>query len=395
MKVLAVFMHQQGQRHRVGVLQVFVSRGKETYQFTYESDWIENGFNLDPNLLFLAAVPQTANRLWGAFQDIAPDRWGRLLQNRANPEAHLCDSDYLVGVSDAMRLGALRMSDEHAPDIFLAPHHEIPKLIHLGELQSSAARIEADDAQVGDIDLLLAPGSSLGGAYPKAVVSDGQDLYLAKFPSKNADGNTPRWEAVMLSLARRAGIRTAEYRLHETPVGTALLVKRFDRDDKQQRIHFASAMTLLGLSESNRDDADYVQLADVIKQHSLQPGEDLTELWRRMLFNMLAGNTDDHLRNHGFLRGDEGWRLSPAYDLTPTATPLAKRHHALAFIGHDTRPSLDTALHLGQYFGLGNATMQTIVKQVTDAIATWQTLATDYHIGRAERTMMRVSFENQ
>lgn len=357
------------------MLEIFTSqRGTERYQFTYERDWCRTGFALDPDLDLLPGMPFQSAKLWGTFQDISPDRWGRLVQDRVQ-DRHLSESDYLLGVSDYMRMGALRLSRVEASGEFLAPTTDVPKLVHLRALETAIERLEQGQQTEADLALLAQPGSSLGGAHPKAAIEDQGKLYIAKFQSRLDTERVGAWEATMLDLAGAAGLRVAKHRLlnadGERPV---LLVERFDRQ-QGGRVPFASAMTLAARDEQTADAASYLELADVIKATSAQPKGDQVELWRRMTFNAVCGNTDDHLRNHGFLREPQGWRLSPAYDLNPDRQDLERRRHALSFDGEQRRPSLSLCLDLADYFGVDKTIQAHALGALRKALESWQDLA--------------------
>nr|WP_242482661.1 HipA domain-containing protein [Thiocystis violacea] len=272
-------------------------------------------------------------------------------------------------------MGALRLSRAEAPGTFLSPTTDVPKLVHLQALEAAIERLEHGDQTDADLALLAQPGSSLGGAHPKAAIEDQGKLYIAKFQSRLDTERIGAWEATMLDLARTAGLRVAKHRLlnadGERPV---LLVERFDRQ-QEGRLPFASAMTLAARDEQTADTASYLELADVIKATSTQPKLDLVELWRRMTFNAVCGNTDDHLRNHGFLRKPQGWRLSPAYDLNPDRQDLERRRHALSFDGEQRRPSLQLCLDLADYFGVNTAMQTHALGALRKALESWQDLA--------------------
>lgn len=393
-KKINVSIDWQGGQHDVGTLDIFESRGTERYQFTYSPEWTQKGFSIDPSLELIPGVPYMDNKLWGAFQDVSPDRWGRLVQSRVH-NGHLAESDYLLGVSDFMRMGALRLSNAEQPDVFLAANTDVPKLVHLRELEAAVHRLEAGQETHADLAMIAQPGSSLGGAHPKASVEDNNKLWLAKFQSNTDSERVSLWEATMLDLAADAGIRTAKHRIlnsdGERPV---LLVERFDRDNGQ-RIPFMSAMTLLERNENSKDGASYLEIADTITRYSSQPKMDKFELFKRMLFNSMTGNTDDHLRNHGFLREQNGWRLSPAYDLNPTQELFERRNHALSFDGDRTKPSLDTCLELSEFFGLTKKETEIAVAKIAASVSNWQNVARQNGLSGDEIKRMECSFEHQ
>lgn len=392
-KKIKVSIDWQGSQHDVGTLDIFESRGAERYQFTYSFEWTQKGFAVDPSLELIPGVPFMDNKLWGAFQDISPDRWGRLVQSRVN-NRHMTESDYLLGVSDFMRMGALRLSNAEQPDVFLAVNTDVPKLVHLRELEAAVHRLEQGKETHADLAMIAQPGSSLGGAHPKASVVDNNKLWLAKFQSSTDTERVSLWEATMLDLATTAGIRTARHRiLNEDSERPVLLVERFDRNNGQ-RIPFMSAMTMLERNENSKDGASYLEIADTITRYSSQPKMDKFELFKRMVFNSMTGNTDDHLRNHGFLREQNGWRLSPAYDLNPTQERFERRNHALSFDGDRTKPSLDTCLELSEFFGVNEKEAEIAVAKIAVSVSNWQNVARQNGLSGEEIKRMEYSFEH-
>ena len=396
MTELTVWLDRAGTAAPVGRLAVFSTRGQERYTFTYADTWLADpaGFAIDP-LLAKSTAPFSASALWGAFQDISPDRWGRLVQDRA-ADRYLSDADYMLGVSDYMRLGALRLSTTDAPAVFLAEHREVPKLVQLRALENAVRRLEAGRETPDDLALLAQPGSSLGGAHPKAAVEHDGALWIAKFQSRFDSERVGLWEAVALDLANQAGIPTAPFQVvgadGERPV---LLVRRFDRDGAR-RTPFWSAMTMLEYGEASRDRdrASYLELVDALARYGAQPQADRAQLWQRMTFSALIGNTDDHLRNHGFLRAASGWRLSPAYDLNPDATPYARRRHALSFDGEHARPSLGLCRELAPYFELTDAEVSGQLRRLAAALGAWRATAQRYGLQPNEIQRMATAFEH-
>ena len=369
---LLVTMDWLGKRQKVGELSVFSNHGKTSYQFVYAEEWVRNGFQLDPRLPLTASQITHSAVLPGAFQDISPDRWGRMIQQRAH-RSGMSEVDSMLCVSDRMRMGALHLSLSGNPETFVSEYVGCPELVHLRDLEEASLRVEKGLETAQDLELLLGPGSSLGGAHPKATVQDGEHLFLAKFQSGMDAGRTRSWEATMLDLAQMAGIPAAEHRLlnkdSERPI---LLLSRFDRMETK-RIPFASAMTLAGAQDD--EEFSYALLSDIVSRCSAQPYRDNCDLWRRMVFNAVAGNTDDHLRNHGFLRTRQGWVLSPVYDLNPSVEPFESRIHALNFLDH-AHPSLEVCKVLGrEYFGLKKADIQTGLVRIGAALAKWRDAA--------------------
>lgn len=409
-----VYIDTDGAPRLVGRLYVTAHRGRETATFRYDDAWIASAdsFALEP-ALSVSRAPHYAGedrRMFGALGDSAPDRWGQTLlrraerrqakaQNRA-PRA-LREVDFLLGVTDSVRQGALRLAlTEGGP--FIAPERPagVPPLVELPALLAASDRYLSDQETAEDLRLLLAPGSSLGGARPKASVRDTNGtLLIAKFPKREEDDyRVVAWEAVALQLARDAGIRTAESRLDRVADHDVLLVTRFDRqvtDQGVRRIPYLSAMSMLGAVDGER--RSYVEIADALRAHGAAAAQDLAELWRRIVFSMLISNTDDHLRNHGFLyTGATGWRLSPAFDVNPVPTDIKDRVLSTA-IGGDGDPtaSLDIAFEVAPQFGVKAADAKRIVAEVGAATARWTTVAARFGIAASEIDRLRSAFEHE
>ena len=344
----------------VGHLSVFA----ETYmQFRYDDAWLKNdkAFAIDPELALSEQIYENS-QLWGCFADISPDRWGRLLQNRLAGRS-LSDIEYMLGVSDYYRVGSLRLKTD---EIFQAPTNDIPKLVHINKLMRSSFNIEKDEYQRQDLSYLIEPSSSLGGARLKASVLDKNKLYIAKFPSINDEHSVILWEKTLLDLAQIAGIKVPNSRLIELYNGKkALLVERFDRDENGQRIPFMSAMTLLKARErQNADEKSYVDFAK-----NLPFDSDKQSLFKRMLFNALFGNTDDHLRNHALLfdRQSKEWHLSPAYDLNPNPLPYDRQRHALNFVDNINLPSIELCDDIKSHFAVDKSLFEQTLQECLNA----------------------------
>ena len=322
--------------------------------------------------------------MFGAFGDSAPDRWGRNLiqrdeRRRAQVEGRaprsLGEVDFLLGVSDIARQGGLRFKETpDGPFLASGDGANIPPLIRLGELLNAAMRVAANGEDDGDLRLILAPGSSLGGARAKASVLDQQgELSIAKFPQPDDAYPVMQWEAVALDLARRAGIAVPTWRLEQVADRTALLLRRFDRDG-DIRIPFLSAMAMLGAADN--EDHSYLEIVDALRQFGSQPEQDCAQLWRRIVFNILISNTDDHLRNHGFLYAAAGgWRLSPAYDMNPTPVDVRARVLSLAIDEADDTASLDVAFGMARQCGLKQPAAREIAREVQTAVTQWRSCA--------------------
>lgn len=342
--------------------------------------------------------------LFGAIGDSAPDRWGRVLMRRAERRRAeragetphtLMEINYLLMVNDEARQGALRFAkNEGGP--FLADHEtvRIPPLIDLPRLLSAAEHVANDTDSDEDLRLLLAPGSSLGGARPKASVRDRDGhLAIAKFPHQEDEINTVLWEAVALRLAEKASILVPEWRIERVMDKSVLLLRRFDRV-QGQRVPFLSAMSMLGASDN--ESRSYLEFVDALRRYGASPKQDMHALWRRIVFNILISNTDDHLRNHAFLyTGPDGWRLAPAYDLNPVPTDIKPRVLTTAIDLDDGSASLDLAMSVVGYFELDEEKAHTIVAEVGKAVKTWREEAARLGLTQAEISRMASAFEHE
>ena len=404
---LLVYVDLASVAHFVGRLWARRARNRESATFEYDAEWLASParFALEPALM-LGGGPQhtpQGRSLFGAFGDSAPDRWGRKLiqreeRRRAQVEQRaphsLGEVDFLLGVGDVARQGALRFKE--TPDgPFLASGEgaNIPPLIRLGELLNAAMRVAANEEDDGDLRLILAPGSSLGGARAKASVLDRQgQLSIAKFPQTDDAYPVMQWEAVALDLARRAGIEVPTWRLEQVADRTALLLRRFDRDG-DTRIPFLSAMSMLGAADN--EDHSYLEIVDALRQFGSQPERDCAQLWRRIVFNILISNTDDHLRNHGFLfDGAGGWRLSPAYDMNPTPLDVKARILSLAIDEADDTASLDVALGMARQCGLNLPAANEIIAEVQLAVSQWRACAASNGVTVRDIVRMASAFEH-
>ncbi len=393
--------------------RLFVSRlrGKEVFQFEYDPPWLESEwvFQLDPELHRYSGrqFPTSEKTNFGVFLDSMPDRWGRqlmlrresiLARNEDRKPRQLFDSDYLLGVYDLQRQGALRfkLAGESS---FLNDDHTlaVPSWSSLRELEHACHIVERDEgdasASMQWLNMLMAPGSSLGGARPKAGVMDSSgSLWIAKFPSQNDDCDVGAWEMIVNELAKKAGLRVAEGRITRLQSRYhTFLSKRFDRTATGKRVHFASAMTML--QRNDGDDystgASYLEIADFIMRYGSNPDADLEELWSRIVFSMLVKNTDDHLRNHGVILKSDGWSLSPAYDMNPNPKGHGLR---LNISENDNSLDLDLALSVAEYFRVNNARAGIIIKRITDTIASWRSFAASHNLSDPETDMMAPAF---
>lgn len=381
-------------------------RGRESATFSYSTDYLARGdaYELDPMLPLLAGSQQTAasRRIFGAFSDCSPDRWGRRLIQRSErlgarregmTEKSFGEADYLVGVRDDLRQGALRFIDPES-GTFLADEEEgVPDLIQLPVLLAAAERMERDEAGEEEVRRLLRGGSSLGGARPKAHVLDREGrIAIAKFPSPSDDWAVMRWEAVALALAREAGMSVPASNLHEIDGKAVLIVDRFDRLDGM-RIGYVSAMTMLEAADG--ESGSYLDIVDVIERNSASPGEELSQLWRRIAFSVLISNTDDHLRNHGFLRtSTAGWSLSPAFDLNPNPEPGPKQL-STAIDYDDATASVDLLMSVAEYFRLSRDEARATLAQVSGATAGWRVAARAAGLDAVAVDRMGPAFEHE
>jgi len=393
----------------IGILSAQQAKGRKAFSFSYNSDWInsEQQLLIDPDIAWYTG-PQFPNvkENFGVFLDSIPDTWGRTLMKRraalsANeqglPAPKLYDIDFLLGVHDFSRMGALRFKKDPGGD-FLDndPVSPVPPWASIRELQYGAQLIESnvDTAEVRKwLAMLMAPGSSLGGARPKANIldEDGQP-WIAKFPSKHDTVNKGAWEYLAYRLAVDAGIDMAESRLeHITGSYHTFFTKRFDRQ-KQDRIHFASAMTMTGKNEELiRDETpSYLDIVEFIQFSGAHVTEDLHQLWKRLIFNILISNTDDHLRNHGFILTPEGWRLSPAFDINPS---IDKEGLALNIDMDKNALDIDLAKSVGAYFRMEEIEMDRVIDQVRSVVSGWQKLAVEIGIPRGEQMVMTAAFK--
>jgi serine/threonine-protein kinase HipA len=401
-----VHIDLDGEPRRVGLLRRNVVRRTETVTFEYDDGWLadDNRFSIEPALTLTRGVfpPPQGQSIFGSIGDSAPDTWGRRLMQRAERRRAerdgrvirtLTEIDYLLGVSDETRLGALRfrwVSDE----TFQAPSRAgVPALIELGRLLQITERILRDEETDEDLQLIFAPGSSLGGARPKASVIDQRGhLSIAKFPKETDDYSIETWEEIAMRLADRAGIATPEHELVQVAGKAVLLSRRFDRADGT-RIPFLSAMAMTGSKDGER--GSYPEIVDVLTRHGAQAKADAQALYRRMVFNVLISNVDDHLRNHGFLwLGRSGWSLSPAYDLNPTPTDLKARILTTNIDLDEGTCSLDLVENAAEYFGLRLPQARTVIQEVAAATTTWRVVAKEVGARPAEINRMSSAFEH-
>lgn len=403
-----VYVDLEGTPCLVGRLWTRLRKDKEGATFEYDPNWLQHParFSLEPALTLGAGSFHTPAgvSMFGAIGDSAPDRWGRALMRRMarrQAERHgqsvrtLQEIDYLLMVDDEARQGALRFA-ERAGGPFLREHDalRIPPLLELPRLLSASERVIADEDTDDDLRLLFAPGSSLGGARPKASVRlrDGS-LAIAKFPRKDDEIDAVLWESVALALAAKAGIEVPVAVVEDVAGKPVLILTRFDRLGAR-RIPFLSAMSMLGARD--HETHSYLEIVDVLRQHGAAPRQDMDILWRRIVFNVLISNTDDHLRNHAFLcEGHNGWRLSPAYDLNPVPTDVKARVLTTAIVEDDTRASLDLAFKVAGYCEITDERARAIVKEVAASVSDWRAEAVRQRLSRPQIDRMASAFEHQ
>lgn len=392
----------------IGVLSAQQAKGKKAFSFEYDVDWIRSREQqlLDPDIAWFTG-PQypKGKESFGIFMDSMPDTWGRTLMKRraaqlakeaGTPMQVLYDIDFLLGVYDETRMGALRFK-LNRDGAFLDDNHGMPTppWASIRELQYGAAVLELneDSEEVKKwLAILMAPGSSLGGARPKANITDeAGNLWIAKFPSKGDIIDKGAWEYLAYKLALQCGVVMAESRI-EKVAGKyhTFLTKRFDRQQKE-RIHFASAMTMTGQNEDTIKEhpASYLDLAEFIQFNGKQNKKDLQQLWRRIVFHIAVSNTDDHLRNHGFLLSDKGWVLSPAFDINPS---VDKDGLALNIDSYNNALDFELAKAVGEYFQLNSKDMNAIISEIKTVVSGWEKVAREIGISRMEQEWMSAAF---
>ena len=401
-----VYLSLGGVTRKIGHARSNRTRGKETVLFEYADEWLRDAdcFELEPDLPLTRGgfAPPAGRAIHGSLGDSAPDTWGRRLMQRAERRQAeregravrtLMESDYLLGVSDETRLGALRFRRVDQEEFLADSHRGIPALVDLGRLLESTERLLRDEETDEDLQLIFAPGSSLGGARPKASVIDQHGrLSIAKFPKDSDEYSIETWEEIALRLADRAGIVTARHELLQVAGKAVLLSRRFDRADGY-RIPFLSAMALLGVKDG--EGSSYPEMVDALARHGAQAKKDAHALYRRVAFNVLVSNVDDHLRNHGFLRVDKsGWTLSPAYDLNPVPADLKARVLTTNIDLEEGTCSIDLLEASADYFALSLNEARAILKDVATATSSWRTVARQVGATAAEIHRMATAFEH-
>ncbi|MBA4386919.1 MAG: type II toxin-antitoxin system HipA family toxin [Verrucomicrobia bacterium] len=382
-----------GPLQKIGTL----SRGdRGSVRFSYEPGWLKHAhaFPLDPELDLNAGEFFPGNSNFGVFMDSCPDRWGQILMKRreaveARDEgrrpAVLGPWEFLLGVQDCTRMGALRFSRPGEQRFLADEALSAPPVARIAELQAVALELtnkkQDDPDKIREwLKVLVAPGSSLGGARPKAnlTYADGS-LWIAKFPSADDDYDVALWEKLLQELAQRCGIAVPDASLMQIGNGySTFLVRRFDRNGGKRRF-FASAMTLLGHRDS--DDASYLELAEFLATYGEADriAHDLEELFTRVVFNVATANRDDHLRNHGFIRSPAGWRLSPAFDMNPS---FRKKEHVLSLDLYSRQPEMDVVLSTAGFYRLENSRAREIIVKVRAVVGEWQSHARTLGLSR-------------
>ncbi len=392
----------------LGKLYIDTVRGGENYSFEYSEKWLKNpvSYILDPDLQNYSGRQYPSGKSnFGIFSDSSPDRWGRILMKRrerilADKEGRkprtLFDSDFLMGVYDETRMGGLRFAEEPG-GAFLSDDKETaaPPWATLRTLEEASREFEKDERGLDDkwLNQLFRPGSSLGGARPKATVQDPNgELWIAKFPSKHDEGNVGAWEKVVHDLARLCGLDVPESKLeHFSKSGSTFLVKRFDRKNGR-RVHFSSAMTMLGKTDgaSAGEGVGYLDIAAFIRANGASPKRDLVELWKRIVFNMAVSNTDDHLRNHGFILTNAGWRLSPMYDVNPIPEG---DELSLNVSENSNAIRVALAIETAAYYDIDEAEAKTMATEILSTVKNnWEALAKKYGLSRSDIEDMRPAF---
>lgn len=393
----------------MGNLYVNVIKGGESYSFEYDKDWLKRtglALTLDPELMpYSGRQYPTGKNIFGLFADASPDRWGRVLMNKrerilakkeGRKPSKLYDSDYLLGVYDETRMGGIRLKlDSEGPFLSNDKETAAPPWATLRTLEEASRNFENDETGLSEkwLNQLIKPGSSLGGARPKATIVDTREqLWIAKFPSKNDENDTGAWEMVTHDLAALCDLNVPEAKLEKfSSLGSTFLIKRFDRS-AGKRVHFASAMTLLGKTDgaSAADGSSYLDIAAFIKSYGAQPKKDLIELWKRIVFNMAVTNTDDHLRNHAFILTGKGWVLSPLYDVNPV--PYGDEL-SLNVDEDDNSIRIALAVQTAARFGISESDAKSYAENIQKIIRdNWEGIATQYGLTCRQIEEMRPAF---
>ena len=399
----------------IGTLYCVFGNGKTVYSFEYSKDWLSefSHITLDPDLYNTLGRQYVPNNkfFFGFLSDCLPDRWGRKLLKRKEAvmaeqenrsERQLSDYDFLIGINDESRMGALRFK-KSIDGTFISANdsYNVPPFENLRKLEQASLdfeRTEFTDDQA--LNMLLEPGSSLGGARPKATVKDADGvLWIAKFPSHRDEYNMGAWEKVASDLARMAGLNIPETMKKDfNDKGSTFMTRRFDRvyeNGKIKRVHCASALTMLGKTDGadSKDGSSYLELVDFIKSSSIQPNKDLEELWNRIVFSILVSNTDDHLRNHNFILTERGWKLAPLFDVNPN--PFGKEL-SLNISENNNQKRLSLALDTAKYYNLTLEKAKENASKIAAVVKdNWKNIAKSNGCTNAEIEKMRRAFEDE
>lgn len=388
---------------QIGILDITRSHGREVISVEYDRNWLkDHDIMIDPDLALYAGkqYPPAGKEMFGFLSDSSPDRWGRRLIEREErvkadtekrPVRALNASDYLFGISDRLRYGGLRFKD-HDTGRYLSSGDRIPPLTDIRLLEAASRDYETSDRDKKVLGLLLEPGSSLGGARPKANVIDADgSIWIAKFPAKNDSYDIGAWEMEEHELAQKCGLSVPDAKLMKlSEYGSTFLTKRFDRTADERRIHLMSMMTALSMTDGYTDGAGYIDMAGQLEMMSASPESDLRELWKRMAFNILTSDHDDHLRNHGLILADDGWRLSPAYDLNPVPDQDTL---SLNITDNDNRRNIENAVAVAELFRVSEKEAENMVIDMQHTISSeWKDIARSYKIPERDIRMMEPAF---
>ncbi len=402
-KEIEVYIELKGTLYFTGRLWIHSRNRNETASFQYSSEWLASPhcFALEPGLNLGSGKYHTDKALFGAIGDSAPDRWGRNLIKRLEMKTakrekraarRLNASDFLLRVNDFTRQGALRFAVNGSDFLTAYGSGAIPPIVELAKLLKASDKLYANSDDEKALRDLIAPGSSLGGARPKAAVMDGATLLMAKFPNRYDDWDVPAWEYLSLKMADQCGIQTPKHRLGKVEGKHVLLLERFDRKGGL-RIPFLSAMSMLQASDGEH--RSYIDIAESILSYGSNPEHDLRELWKRMVFNIITSNTDDHLRNHGFLfNGNSGWQLSPVYDLESTPENVKERYLSTYITEDDGTASIELAYDVSEYFGLKHDDAKRTVKSICEVTRDWHIEARKLNLAKREIELMGTAFEH-
>lgn len=409
-KIIYVYADFLGYKNdMIGKIYISQVRGKEFYSFEYDDEWLRKcDMILDPDLRLYKGRQYINDdkNIFGVFADSCPDRWGRkLMMQKEELRARITgerprrlqESDYLLGVYDECRMGGLRFKLDSEGD-YLSNDEEYatPPWTSLRELEHASVELEGNESGNNEkwLRQLIAPGSSLGGARPKAsVIAPDGSLWIAKFPSKHDDIDQGAWEMIVHDLSILCGLNVPEAKAQKfSKLGTTFLVKRFDREGNK-RIHFASAMTMLGKNDGDNavDGSSYLEIASFLKANGAKPKDDLKELWKRIVFSMAVSNTDDHFRNHGFILTNQGWVLSPMYDVNPD---MYGEFLSLNVDDVSSKIDFELAIEAAKYYGLDKSTAEEEINYISNRVSdNWRLVARKYDISRNEIEKMRMVFD--